>query len=174
MGKEIHWELCKKFKFDHRNIGTTQAQHRIRPRKWNAQNSQRFGDTNGSSNLGQTSRLSDSKKKKKKNRTYWIVDFGVPADYKVQLKESETRGKYLDLARELKKLWNMKVTVISTVICAIATVTKWLVQGLEDLEIRQVETIQRTALLRSDRILRSVLETWGDLLSSRLKWKTIS
>ena len=39
-------------------------------------------------------------------------------------------------------------------------VTKVLVQGLEDLEIRGgVETIQTTALLRSDRILRRVLET---------------
>ena len=29
-------------------------------------------------------------------------------------------------------------------------------------------------LLRSARILRSVLETWGDLLSLKLQWKTIS
>ena len=30
------------------------------------------------------------------------------------------------------------------------------------------------ALLRTARILRRVLETWGDLLSLRLQWKTIS
>ena len=41
-----------------------------------------------------------------------IVDFAIPADYKVKLKESKKKDKYLDLARELKKLWNMKVTVI--------------------------------------------------------------
>ena len=40
-----------------------------------------------------------------------IVDFAVPADHRVKLKESEKRDKYLDLARELKKLWNMKVTI---------------------------------------------------------------
>ena len=63
----------------------------------------------------------------------------------------------------------MKVTVISIVICALGTVTKGLVQELEDLEIRgRVETIQTTALLRSARIQRRVLETWGDLLSFRL------
>ena len=38
--------------------------------------------------------------------------------------------------------------------------------GLEDLEVgRRVETIQTTALPRTARILRRVLETWGDLLS---------
>ena len=54
----------------------------------------------------------------------------------------------------------MKVTVVSIVIGALRTVTKGLVQGLEDLEIRKLmETIQATALLRSARILRKVLET---------------
>ena len=32
------------------------------------------------------------------------------------LKESEKKDKYLDQARELKKLWNMKVTIIPIVI----------------------------------------------------------
>ena len=43
------------------------------------------------------------KKKKKKKRTCRIVDFAVPADHRVKLKESEKRDEYLDLARELKK-----------------------------------------------------------------------
>ena len=73
----------------------------------------------------------------------------------VKLKESEKRGKYLDLARELKKLWNMKVMVIPVVIGVLGTVTKGLVQRLEGLEIRGRDvTIQTTALLRSARILR--------------------
>ena len=41
------------------------------------------------------------------------VDFAVPVDYRINLKESEKKDKYLDLARELKKLWNMKVTIVS-------------------------------------------------------------
>ena len=51
------------------------------------------------------------------------------------MKECEKRDKYLDLARELKKLWNMQVTIIPIVIGAFDTVTKGLLQGLEDLEI---------------------------------------
>ena len=48
----------------------------------------------------------------KRKRTCRIVDFDVSADYNVKLKESEKKGKYLDLSRELKKVWNMKVTNI--------------------------------------------------------------
>ena len=43
--------------------------------------------------------------------------------------------KYLDLARELKKLWNMKVTIVLIVIGAFSTITKRLLKGLEDLEV---------------------------------------
>ena len=39
----------------------------------------------------------------KKKRTRKIVDFAVPADYRIKLKECEKKDKYLDLARELKK-----------------------------------------------------------------------
>ena len=41
---------------------------------------------------------------KKKKRIYKIVDFGVPANHRIKLKECEKKDKYLDLARELKKL----------------------------------------------------------------------
>ena len=43
--------------------------------------------------------------KKKEKRTCKIVDFASPADHGVKLKESEKKDKYLDLVRELKKLW---------------------------------------------------------------------
>ena len=127
-------------------------------------------DTNGSSNLGQMTRLSDSLQKL---RTYWILNFAIPADHEVKLKESKKRSLYLDFGRELIKLWNMKVTVIPIVVSALVTVTKAFEQGQKDLEI-SVETIQTTALLTSVRILSRALKIWGDLLSLKLPWKTIS
>ena len=114
-------------------------------------------------------------KKKKKKKIRKIVDFAVPADHRINLKEREKKDKYLDLARELKKLWNMKVTIVPIVIGALGTITKGLLKGLEDLDIGgRVETIQTTALLRTARILRRILETWRDLLSLKLQCKTIS
>ena len=52
-------------------------------------------------------------KERKKERTCNIVDFPVPANHRIKLKECEKKDKCLDLARELKKLWNTKVTIIS-------------------------------------------------------------
>ena len=88
------------------------------------------------------------------------MGFAVPADHRIKLKESEKKDKYLDLARELKKLWNMKVIIIPIVISSFGTVTKGLLKGLKNLEVGgRVEIIQTTSLLRTDRILRRVLET---------------
>ena len=59
-------------------------------------------------------------------------------------KEGEKKDEYLNLAMELKKLWNMKVTVIPIVIDALSTVTKVLVKGLEEFEMRtRMKTMQR-------------------------------
>ena len=129
------------------------AQPSTCPRKWDAQ----------TPNI-QTDHLIPARRPdriiiNKKERICKIVDFAVPADHRINRKESEKKDKYLDLARELKKLWNMKVTIVPFVIGALGTVTKGLVRGLEDLEER-VETIQMTALLRTDSILKRVLETY--------------
>ena len=103
--------------------------------------------------------------KKRKKKICKIVDFVVPANHRINLKEREKKDKSPDLARELKKLWNMKVTIVPIVIGALGTITKGLLKGLEDLEVGgRVETIQMIAMLRTARILRWVLETWGDLL----------
>ena len=54
----------------------------------------------------------------------------------------------------------MEMTIIPIVIGAFRTVTKGLLKGLEDLEVGgRVEIIQTSALLRTARILRRVLET---------------
>ena len=41
-----------------------------------------------------------------------LVDFAESADYRVKIKESYKIDTYLDLARERKKMWNMKMTAI--------------------------------------------------------------
>ena len=163
--------MCKKFKFDHTN-------------KWYMYNSAPVLENNTHKLLWDfdihTDHLISARRPdliiiNKKKRTCKIVDFAVPADHRIKMKECEKKDKYLDLAKELKKLWNMQVTIIPIVISAFGTLTKGLLKGQEDLEVGgRVETIQTTTLLRTARIVRRVLETWRDLLSLRLQWKTIS
>ena len=87
-----------------------------------------------------------------KNQNLLFMDFAIPADHRLKIKESEKRDKYLDFARELKKLWNMNVTVILIVIGTLGMISKGLISALEELEIRGgIETIQ-TTVLRSARM----------------------
>ena len=52
-----------------------------------------FSDTNRSPNLDQTTRPHNNQQI---DRTCSIVDFAVPADHRMKLKENEKRDKYLD------------------------------------------------------------------------------
>ena len=93
------------------------------------------------------------------------MDFAVPADHKIKLKENEKKDKYLDLVRGLKKLWNMKVMVLPIVIGVLGTVTKGLVKGQEDLEIKErvetaiVEIVQNTEKSPGDLMKLAVTQT---------------
>ena len=90
------------------------------PWEWHTQTPLGFWHPNGSLNLGQTTRPSNNQQKeKRKKKTCKIVDFAVPADHKIKLKESEKKDKYLDFIRKVKILWNMKVKFIPIVICAL-------------------------------------------------------
>ena len=139
-------------------------------------------DTIGSHNLGHKTRPynNQQKKKKKKKKICKIIDFAVPVDHRIKLKESEKKDKYLGLAREGKKLRNMKVTIIPIVIFAFGTVTKGLLKGLEDLKIGGnhpyyyiIKNGQNTA--KSSRDLRrlAVTQTPGNDHQLILVWKTL-
>ena len=155
VGKVIHWEMCKKFKFDH-------------PNKWYMYNPSPVLEnythkllwyTDRSPNLGQKTRPYNNQRKKKK-KICKIVDFAVLAEHRIKLKNVKREISNSTLIENWKKVWNMKVTIIPIVIVAFGTVTKWLLKGLEDLEDGgRVKTIQTTALLKTARILRRVLET---------------
>ena len=127
--------------------------------------------TDGPPNLGQKTRPNNNQQKK---RIWKIVDFAVPADHRMKLKESEKKDKYLDLARGLKKTMEHEGDNYTNCDWCFWYSNKGLLKGLDDLEVGgRVETIQTTALLKTSRILRRVLETWGDLLPLKLLWKTI-
>ena len=91
--------------------------------------------------------LINKQTKNKQKRTFCLEDFAVQADHSVKIKESEKINKYLGLANELKKMWNMWVIVMPIVVGALGTVPKVLKRGLEQLKIRgRIKTIQTTDL----------------------------
>ena len=98
VGKVIHWEMCKKFKFDHTNksymhnpaLVLENDTHKL------------LWDFNIQTDNLILARRSDLIIINKKKRICKIVDFAVPADHRINLKECAKKYKYLDLARELK------------------------------------------------------------------------
>ena len=120
---------------------------------------------NRSPNIGQKIRSFNNQEKK--TRTFKIVDVFVSVELRIKLKESEKKYNYLGLARELKKntehegdsytnrdwcFWNSHQRIFK----GIRGHGKW----------RKSGDFQTTALLRTARILRRILQTWGDLLFS--------
>ena len=96
VGKVIHWEMCKKFKFDHTN-------------KWYMHNPENathkpLRDFNIQTDHQIPARRPDLIIINKNKRTCKIVGFAVPADNRIKMKECEKKDKYFYLARELKKL----------------------------------------------------------------------
>ena len=91
MGKMIYWEPCKKFKFDHTN-------------KWYLHNPESVLESETQKLFWdfeiQTYHLILARRPgliiiNKEKRTCRIVDFAVPADHRVKLKQNEKRDKTL-------------------------------------------------------------------------------
>ena len=71
------------------------------------------------------------------------------------INEREKIDKYEDIARELRKLWNLWVTVNLFLFGALGTGLRRVEKGLEALKIREEnKTIQITAWLRFTRIMK--------------------
>ena len=85
----------------------------------------------------------------------------VPGDARVEDKEKKIE-KDQDLARELRRLWETSVNVIPVVVGALGAVAK-LEEYLGMIEIQQkeVDRIQFSALLGTATILRKVLDVSG-------------
>ena len=156
--KGIHWEMCKKMKFDYT------AKYNLRKLECVPENETHIILWDFEI---QTDPLHPATRpglgliyKKKNERISHLVDFTVPSEYRVNIKESEKINKYLDLAREQRKQCNMQVSVILILPGILETVYKVLGKELEELDIRgRTDITQILGLWRSARMVRIVRET---------------
>ena len=144
MGKVIHWELCKRLKLDpsdkmYMNKPESVQEYETHEILW---------DLEIQTNHPIWSRQSDFVLINKKKSACHLVDFAVPADHRVKIKEKSRQilGSFL----RAENLWN--IMVIPIVVSMNRMVPN-------ELEIRgRIKTIQTIPLLKSTRILRRVLE----------------
>ena len=83
--------------------------------------------------------------KTKKKKSCHLVTVAIPAEQRVKIKESEKLSKYLDLDRELKNLWNMKVMVTPVVVVTLGMVPKSIGKRLggHRIKIKESEKINK-------------------------------
>ena len=155
VGKKIHWEVCRKF-----GIEVSKKWYQYEPETVvENENSKILWDMNIQTDHVIEARRPDMVVIDKAKNHCQIIDFAVPYDSRVEQKELEKKEKYQDLARELKKIWNMKATVTPMVIGALGAIPKKLKKGLQDLGIEtKIVELQKSAIIHTARILRKVLE----------------
>ena len=112
VGKRIHWEMCRKNRIE---VKPNRYEHQPEA----VQENERYKilwDFNIQTDHVIEARRPDMIVIDKETKFAKIIDFAIPYDSRVNSKEIEKIEKYQDLAREIKKLWGMRVTVIPIVI----------------------------------------------------------
>ena len=91
----------------------------------------------------------------KVNKYCEIIDFAIPYDSKIELKEQEKIEKYQDLRREVRKMWNMKVNITPIAIGTMGAIPKKLLKRLEQLGIktRLIELLKSAILYTARKVL---------------------
>ena len=145
LAKVIHWDLCKKYGakvqskwYDHVPEKVEETDHvKI------------LWDFNIQTDHVIEHRRPDVVVLDKHEKMCHLIDIAVPGDSRVEAKEKENEKvqKYQDLARELRKLWQVKVNVVRVVVGALGTIPKELEKHLKEIGTSvRVELLQKAAL----------------------------
>ena len=154
----VHWNLCIRYGLEHK-------------RNWYEHVEETVTENNKAKILWdfsiQTDHVIQARRpdiivKDKEIDHTWIIDIAVPGDKRVEEKEREKIEKYQDIAREIRRLWKTSATVIPIVVGALGAVAKLEeYMRMLDIEIKEVDRVQFSALLGTARILRRVLDILG-------------
>ena len=155
VARALHWDLCKQAGFPHAGRW---YEHSPEPVMENT-NYKILWDFSIQTDHVIQARRPDLVFIDKKNKLCKIIDVAIPGDSRIESKEREKVEKYQDLAREMRKLWNVKVEVIPIVLGSLGTLPLNLKIWMRKITPSiHVETIQKSVLLGTARILRKVLE----------------
>ena len=154
VGKRIHWDVCRKYGI---KVKGKWYEHQPESVVEN-ENCKILWDFNIQTDHVIEARRPDMIVVDKVKKTCTIIDFAIHYDSRVNNKEMEKIKKYQNLARELRKLWNMKVKVILIIIGTLRITQRQVKKRLEVIGVEtSVKELQKTVIIHSARILRKVL-----------------
>ena len=150
VGKRIHLEVCRKTGIE---VKTKWYEHQPEVVQKN-ERCKILWDLNIQTDQVIEARSPDKIVIDKESKFVTTIDFAIPYDTRFNSKEVEKIEKYKELAREIKKLWGIRVTLIPIVIGAFGTTPKILKKILEDIGLEtRVTELQKSVNLHSARIL---------------------
>ena len=156
VAKKVHWDICKKNRLEHSE-------------KWYGHASEGaveneeikvLWDINIQCDNLIEARQPDLIVIDKKEQKGIITDIAVPADVRVEEKETEKLEKYHDLKKEIRRWWKLRnVEIVPVVIGILGSVSAEFDRWMGKLDITcNVGVMQKSAMLRTARILRKALE----------------
>jgi len=87
-----------------------------------------------------------------------LIDVAISGNRNVTKKEAEKILKYIDLAIEIQRMWNVKPKVIPVIIGAIGTISKSFRKYVSNIPgNHEVKKLHKTAILGTAHILWKVL-----------------
>ena len=87
-----------------------------------------------------------------------IVEFSVPWDKNVLLKEEEKVSKYIPLAKEIRKVHRVSTKIVPIILGSLGTVTTRLINSLKQLGMEKIlGSIQTSVIIGTHNILRKVM-----------------
>jgi len=94
----------------------------------------------------------------RQDNEWTIIEFSVPWDKNVQLKEEEKVSKYIPLAKEIHKVHRVSTKIVPIVLGSLGTVTTRLQNSLKELEMEKIlGSLQTSVLIGTHNILRKVM-----------------
>jgi len=97
--------------------------------------------------------------KNKREKACTLIYVAIPADRNVVQKEAEKKLKYKSLCIEIKRMWNLKCTIIPVIIGATGIVTRSLGKYLETVPGKHsIDSLKKTAILGTSHMIREVLQ----------------
>ena len=109
LGKIVHWKLARKCNFE---AGDKWYEHEPESVLEN-EDYKILWDFSIQTDHVIEARRPDLVVVDKKERSCKIIDFAVPGDSRIEEKEKDQIEKYQELGRELQKIWNVKVKIIT-------------------------------------------------------------
>ena len=155
VARAIHWDLSGKYGFDRNDKWYNHVPESVLENE----NYKLLWDFSIRTDHHIEARRPDLVLADKSKKSCHTIDVAILEDSGVKEKEAEKVKKYQNLARELRRIWEVKTKAVPIVLGALGTVLLRLKGNLKDIGIdTSITLIQKSALLGSARILRKVLE----------------